>query len=158
MVAGIEIPGLADIGGSVLKPRIDYAFSTLDEAIEIFAELVKSEDYLLQENVLKDLANILVQLADRRVMIRKAYERIHLLVHLWKHHRGVYLEVIDDIRKGGSGISDGKIRKLALISRVSPAVFQCEVSRLAALPIIGKARSLSRVLHGYAAEEWLKKH
>jgi diguanylate cyclase (GGDEF)-like protein len=103
-----------------LKPNLDVGVAGFTEALQVFRALAKNSDCRdkLKDNPVKKIENIMVAIADKRSFIEKGKERIALLAEKYDDKK-LYKEIISFLRKGGHGISDKNVKKIANLAKGS---------------------------------------
>lgn len=108
-----EVNDIKDVSGLVssnLSPNIDIGFAKLSEALKIYKELLASEPKQgeMNKNVLRNLQNIWLEIADKRTSINKAKERIPLLIDRANNDEKIF----DALRKAAYGIKNEELKSL----------------------------------------------
>ncbi len=108
-----EISNIRDLPGlesSNLKPNIDIGFANFSEALKIYKELLVSgqEPQEMDKNVLRNLQNIWLEIADKRTSINKSRERIMVLIKRLNNGQ----EINGALTKAAYGIGQEKLKNL----------------------------------------------
>ncbi len=108
-----NIDNLAAYG---LKPNIDMGSAQLSEAKEVL-DMIEQEcakkNIRFEQREIKDLANVWLQIADRKCFINKADTRIRLLADKYKNDPVNFKKTINSLRKGGYNIEDKELDGMA---------------------------------------------
>ncbi|MCK4540304.1 diguanylate cyclase [Candidatus Parcubacteria bacterium] len=103
-----------------LEPNMDIGIAHFSEGLKVFKEIAKSmeqtkegKEKLSKLNILKELQNIWLEIADKRSSIKKAMERIPLLVKKRENEPKQYEELYGFLNKGAYSATDSDIEKMA---------------------------------------------
>ncbi len=101
-----DIPGIESSG---LIPNIDIGFAKFSEGLKIYKELLTSEPKQkdLRKDILRNLENTWLALAEKEMSINKAKERIHLLINRANNNQET-----DDLTKAAYNIKKHELKDL----------------------------------------------
>lgn len=103
-----------------LEPNMDIGIAHFSEGLKIFKEIAKSmeqtkegKEKLSKLNILKELQNTWLEIADKRSSIKKATERIPLLINKRNNEPKQYEELYGFLHKGAYSASNDDIEEMA---------------------------------------------
>ncbi len=126
-ISGINLPSHIDIG----LANFSQAFGVFRANVE---HLWREREAYPQGGRVKELVNILVNLADRRSDATKVYGRVRLLVDLILSDPLAFDKCFAFLSKGGGNISREDVIALARLKRASPADYEDAVVKRALAP------------------------
>ncbi len=124
-----------------VKPNLDVGVAKFGEAFQVLKDLANSEEgeeYLEKENVLKELQDIWVEIADTRSFIDKAVNRVELLAEKYNTDKQNYSQISDFLNKGMGELAEENIE--SFVGKTRDEIKE---------DLLNKQRSRSNELEGY---------
>lgn len=144
-----NLENVANLKQYGLKSNIDFGVARFAEAVEVFKELMREirrtdsgQKIFESLDVVKELQDIWVKIADQRASLAKGKKRIPLLVEIRKNKPKVYKEVIGSLKKGAY---DATEKDLKILEKMDEEKSALEIKEF----IIKKEQKISGTKEGY---------
>lgn len=111
-----KMKNISELARFGLNPNIDIGIAHFSEGLKVFQEIINimeqdktGKEKLAKLDILKEMQNIWVEIADKRSTIKKAQERIPVLLEKKKNNLEHYKELYKFLNKGAYGIDDSDL-------------------------------------------------
>lgn len=124
-----NLENVANLKQYGLKSNIDFGVARFSEAVAVFKELMRElrknssgEKIFEALDVVNEIQDIWVKIADQRAALAKGKKRIPLLLEIKKNYPKVYKEVIGSLKKGAYDATERDLKSLEKLDEEKQAL------------------------------------